>query len=79
MKTIVDLDENPSNYFSLIEKVGTNGKYQKIVFLIMTVNWFVAALLLMGTSFLYLTPPLKCEDSTLNAQQCEDYVCSLPR
>lgn len=79
MKTIVDLDEGPSDYFSLIERVGSQGKYQKIVFLIMAVNWFVAAILLMGTSFLYLTPDLDCEDPSLSSEQCEKHVCSLPR
>ncbi len=79
MKSIVDLEAEPSDYFSLIETVGSNGKYQKIVFLIMSVNWFVAALLLMGTSFLYLAPPLQCDDSSLSVEQCENYVCGLPR
>ena len=79
MKTIVDLEEAPSDYFSLIEIVGSNGKYQKIIFLIMSINWFVAALLLMGTSFLYLTPPLQCDDSSLNVEQCERFVCGLSR
>lgn len=79
MKSIVDLEEPTSDYFSLIQIVGSNGKYQKTIFLIMSINWFVAALLLMGTSFLYLAPPLRCDDPSLNTEQCERFVCGLPR
>lgn len=79
MKTIVDLEQGASDYFRLLERVGSRGKYQQVVFLIMAVNWFVAAILLMGTSFLYLAPEVKCEDPGLSSEECERQVCSLPR
>ena len=78
MKTIVDLDPEPvREYFHLMEKVCTKGKYQNNVFLILLINWFVAAFLLMGTSFLYLTPSLSCE-ALESYDQCSERICKLP-
>ena len=65
MKSIVQL-EAPKNYFALVEKVGAEGNYQFRVFLILLLNWFVSTMLLMGTSLLYLNPPLVCDDTTLS-------------
>ena len=78
MKTIVDLDEGPPDYFSLIQRAGSKGRYQINIFLIMAINWFVAAFLLMGTSLLYLSPDISC-DNNMDKEQCEKYVCGLPR
>lgn len=60
MKTFVSLEEKPKNYFDLIVKVGSKGKYQHILFIVLALNWYVTAMLLMGTSLLYLNPPLQC-------------------
>ena len=64
MKSYLEL-EAPKNYFSLVEKVGSQGHYQFRLFLILAANWFVSTLLLMGTSLLYLNPPLVCQDKSL--------------
>ena len=60
MKTFASIEEMPKNYFALIEKVGSHGNYQKLLFVMFALNWFVSAMLLMGTSLLYLNPPIVC-------------------
>lgn len=64
MKSLVQL-EAPKNYYALIQKVGSEGNYQFRLFMILALNWLVATLLLMGTSLLYLNPPLVCDDKGL--------------
>lgn len=59
-----------TTYFDLIEVVGSNGKYQRNVFLIFCVLWFVSGMLLMGTSFLYMNPSFDCEGSLDQIKQC---------
>ena len=41
-------------YFELMEKVGTKGPYQRNVFLIFFLNWFITGLLIMQTGFLFM-------------------------
>ena len=44
----------PKTYFDLVEKVGTKGQYQKCVFFIFALNWFIAGLIVMQPVFLFL-------------------------
>ena len=53
----------PKTYFDLIDKVGSKGKYQRNIFIIVMINWFVGAFILLGTSFLYLNPQFDCESN----------------
>ena len=67
----------PATYFDLIEKVGSNGKYQKILLVIFALIWYVTGNLLLSTAFLYLNPSFDCSGSGLLTDSCYDYVCSL--
>jgi len=69
----------PIKYFQLIEKVGANGKYQKILTVIFALIWYVTGIVLMSTAFLFLNPSFDCTGQGLLTDDCYDYVCSLPR
>ena len=44
----------PKTYFDLMERVGTKGQYQKCVFFIFALNWFVAGFIVLQPVFLFL-------------------------
>lgn len=53
--------EPPKTYFDLINMVGSKGRYQTVVFLLFCLNWFIAGILLLGTSFLFMNPEFQCQ------------------
>jgi hypothetical protein len=55
--------------------VGGEGKYQKIIWIIFNLLWFLASLLLVGQGF-FFDDQFKCYDYT-DEKQCKDYVCGL--
>ena len=59
-------------------KVGEKGPYQRNVFLIFFLNWFIAGILIMQTQFLFLNHEIDCAGNGLATDTCTDYVCSLP-
>lgn len=61
----------------LIEKVGSKGKYQKIVLLIFCLVWYVTGTILLGTGFIFLNPSFDCPGYGLLTDNCYDFVCSL--
>lgn len=66
----------PKTYFDLINLVGSKGKYQTAVFLIFCLNWFLAGILLLGTSFLFMSPDFDCEGTRKEIEECEAQICS---
>lgn len=66
-----------TTYFQLIEKVGSKGKYQRNVMLIFALNWYVAAILLLGTSFLFMNPDFDCEGHGIETDNCEETICAM--
>jgi len=60
---VVENAENlprPKNYFELMEKVGTKGPYQRNIFIIFSLNWFISGMILLGTSFLFMNRKFGC-------------------
>lgn len=55
------IKKKPTSYFDLMEKVGTQGPYQKWSFVLFLLLWLLTSLLIMGTSFLFLNPKLDCD------------------
>jgi hypothetical protein len=43
----------PKTYYDLMVKVGSDGPYQRNVFIMFFLNWFIAATLLLQTAFLF--------------------------
>lgn len=72
------LNGSPKTYFDLMIKVGTKGTYQRNVFCIFFLNWFIAGILIMQTQFLFLNHEIDCKGNGLVTNNCSDYVCSLP-
>ncbi len=66
-------------YFDLMKRVGTKGKYQNLIFGIFFTTMFMSAVLLMGTSFLFMEPKLQCKNTALTPEECEEHICSLPK
>lgn len=71
-------EELPKTYFDLMEMVGSKGPYQRNVFLIFCLNWFIAGVLIMQTGFLFLNHEFDCSGKGLASDDCVRYVCSLP-
>ena len=76
----MDVDEinlsQPKTYFDLIIKVGSKGPYQRNIFIIMMINWFIGAFNLLGTSLLYLNPKFDCQANGIEINSCEQFVCN---
>ena len=68
----------PKTYFDLMKKVGTNGTYQKCVFIIFFMNWFLGGVIVYQPVFLFLEKPFDCKEKGLLVENCEEYVCKLP-
>jgi hypothetical protein len=45
--------EKPKTYLNLIEKVGTEGKYQKQMVIVFSLNWFITGVILLSNIFLF--------------------------
>ena len=66
----------PLNYFSLMEKVGTKGKYQWSVFALMFFLWMSVGIAAISIPFLFLNPGFDCTSFGISQIQCEYYVCA---
>jgi len=55
-----DIPERPSNYFDLIERVGSNGRYQYKMMLNFIICWFVAGIILLSNAFVFRNPEFDC-------------------
>ena len=53
-RIILNDNDLPKTYFDLIEKVESAGPYQRNIFLVFLVIWFVSGVLSLGTSFLFM-------------------------
>ena len=56
-----NLDHYPKTKFGLIEKVGSKGKYQRMMLIIFCGVWGVTGMALMGTSFFFVDTSFKCQ------------------
>ncbi len=54
------IKKSPTSYFDLMEKVGSQGRYQKCSFILFLLLWLLTSLFIMGTSFLFFNPKLDC-------------------
>jgi MFS family permease len=62
-----------------MEKVGDNGRYQKITFVFWCICSYLCTGLLLMKSFLFFEDPYVCPSSlNLDAEKCFDHVCNLP-
>lgn len=66
----------PRTYFDLIEKVGSKGTYQTVLFIIFALNWMVAGFIVMQPVFLFLNREFACEKQGLLSHNCPQYACS---
>jgi MFS family permease len=59
--------------------VGSEGKYQKRLLLVLGLSWFVTGIILLSTGFLFRSPSFDCQEHGLLVTDlhCEQYVCSL--
>jgi len=51
-----------NNYFGLIERVGSKGKYQRNMCIIFFLIWFVSAFFILGIAFMYMKPKYICDN-----------------
>ena len=51
MENIASHDDE---FFILLERVGTKGKYQRHIFILFFALWFITAFLILGVAFLLL-------------------------
>ena len=72
--------EKPKTYLNLIQKVGTEGKYQKQMVIVFSLNWFITGVILLSNIFLFRNRLYDCQQKglLLSEQHCLDYICSLP-
>ena len=70
-------EKSEHQYFYLMEKVGTKGKYQWILFAV-TILIFFCSNFQSSVAFYFLNPDFDCStiDPTLSSEQCENYVCT---
>lgn len=72
-----NIASHEDEFFILLERVGSKGKYQRSLFLLSFGLWFVTAFLILSIAFLLLPNKFVCGDYS-NEQECKEYVCSLP-
>lgn len=48
------------DYFGLIERVGSKGRYQRNLILLFYAIWFVTAFVILGVSFLLMSNDFVC-------------------
>ena len=82
MEEAVNAEVNPltpkyTGLDHLLYKVGGEGLYQKITFVIFSAQWFCISWLLTGGAFFFHSVVWDCPGS-LNQVQCNEWVCSLP-
>ena len=58
--------------------MGSKGTYQKTLFFIFALNWFIAGFIVMQPVFLFLDKPFDCEGKGVLTNDCSKTVCSLP-
>ena len=61
-------------FFSLIEKVGSMGRYQKIQTVLWCVMGYICGGLILMIPFLLFQDPYSCPDGI---KDCKEYVCGL--
>ena len=77
IKTYQQDNKLPKTYFDLIERVGTKGDYQKCLFLIFGLNWFITGFIVLQPVFLFLDPPFDCAAHGLLTNNCAKTVCEM--
>ena len=71
----IDLD-------SLINMIGTQGRYHYILILLMSIMAITSATILYSSSFLFADPNFTCKDAAGNSYSCKEavfcklYICS---
>lgn len=65
------------DYFILIERVNSKGKYQKNIFCLFYFIWFITAFTILQTAFLLLPKHFACANIN-DHEECKAFVCSLP-
>ena len=63
-------------YFDLIERVGTSGRYQWLVFCFSMLTFLYNACTLFSIPLLFYNSSFDCSNEDLTFQECEDYVCN---
>jgi hypothetical protein len=67
----------PTTYFHLVEKAGSDGKYQRIILVIFSLVLYVGGSILLGTAFIFRNPSFDCASYGLLTENCYNYVCAL--
>ena len=65
------LVKRPVTKFELIDKVGSKGKYQRMLLIIFCAIWGITGMALMGTGFFFLGDSFKCTENGLLGESCE--------
>ena len=66
----------PNNYSHLMNRVGDDGIYQWIIYLIVVLVWFIDGIISFSTPLLYLNTEFDCSSFGIASTECEHYVCS---
>lgn len=79
LNRLIQEEDRPKTYLQLVDKLGGSGPYQKRLFLVFTLNWFVTGIILLSTGFLFRTPNFDCRANGLlvSPNDCSLYVCRL--
>ena len=62
-------------YSSLIQKVGSKGCYQWIIYVLVFLYWVENNFILSSISFIFMNPGFDCTTLGVTKIDCEEYVC----
>lgn len=75
-----EIQDNSHNngrvFFSLMEKVGSEGKYQYLTVVIMCIISYLTGGLMLILPYLFYQDPYVCPSQS--STQCLEFVCTLP-
>jgi uncharacterized membrane protein YhaH (DUF805 family) len=72
-----NIPHHEDEFFILLERVGTKGRYQRHMFFLFFGLWFVTAFIILSPAFLLLPNQFSCEDRP-DQKDCNAFVCALP-
>ena len=69
---------NEESYFELLNRVGSGGKYQWLIYIIALCTFLQVGLISFNEPFLFMNPTFDCShlEKHYTEQECEKYVCN---
>lgn len=67
----------PTKYFDLVERIGSAGRYQWVLYLLTMAVFFEVGIVLNSPAYFFNNPAYDCRGFApwLSEQECEEYVC----